>query len=117
MNDLYMVPNVSMDDEQALTHVSRPVITPTLVHVDIEDERVQDVITRVKNAILGVYPDADFSTYIGTSPLGIYVEVQTEHNDIGGILQILDSKLGNLHIAAGVDICVLPKQKVKAQAA
>jgi len=104
--------------EHAATPVStRPIVSPDLVYIDMQDERVQDVISRVQQAIAASYPDAEFASYIGTNPLGIYVEVFTAQGDFDGILSIMASKFGSLHIAAGVDVCVVPRRKVKAQAA
>ncbi len=117
MDELYGIPNV-MEMEQSMPPVStRPVVSPDLVYIDMHDERVQDVIARVQQAILGAYPDAEFASYIGTNPLGIYVEAYTAQGDFDGILRVITSKFGNLHIAAGVDVCVVPRRKVKAQAA
>jgi hypothetical protein len=75
------------------------------------------VLGRIIRAISNRYPDAEFLSYIGTNPLGIYVEVYTPNEEFKGILDILDDKLGNLHIAAGVSICVVPRRKVVAAAA
>lgn len=97
--------------------VSRPVISAQMVHIDLRDERLQDVLSRVAAAIKERYAEAEFVSYIGTCPLGVYVEVYTEGDQLGGILQVLDEKLGNLEIAAGVPVCVLPRQKAVARAA
>jgi hypothetical protein len=83
----------------------------------MRDERVQDVLDRVMSTVKTTYSDAEFVSYVGTNPLGIYIEVYTEKEDFDGILQVLSEKLGNLHIAAGVNVCVVPRQKAKAQAA
>ena len=96
---------------------TRPVISEQLVHIDLRDERLQDVISRVTDAIKSVYRDAEFVSYIGTNPLGVYVEVYTPGDQFTDILRVLDEKLGNLQIAAGVPVCVLPRQKAAAQAA
>ena len=77
----------------------------------------QDVLGRIMRAIKTSYPDAEFLSYIGTNPLGIYVEVYTPNEEFKGLLDILDDKLGNLHIAAGVNICVVPRRKEVAVAA
>ena len=54
-------------------------------------------------------------SYIGTNPLGIYLEVYTAGDDFDGILQVLSERLGDLHVAAGVNVCVVPlKKRVKA---
>ncbi len=94
-----------------------PIVTPQVVHLSMEDERVQDVVGRVERAIAQGFPDAEFISYIGTNPLGIYIEVYTEGDDFLGILRLLDDRLGNLHIAAGVDLCVVPRKKIRAQIA
>lgn len=104
-------------DEQGAQPDTRPVVSEQLVHIDLQDERVQDVLLRVGKAIKSVYEDAEFVSYIGTNPLGVYVEVYTEDNDFDAILSILDDKLGNLQVAAGVAVCILPRQKRQAQAA
>jgi len=96
---------------------TRPVVTPQRVCIDMEDERIQDVITRLQRVVLAEHSDAEFVSYIGTSPLGVYIEVYTTEDAFLGIIRLIDDKLGNLHIAAGVDVCVLPKRKVQAQAA
>src|SRR5262249_46387113 len=96
---------------------ARPVISQQLVHVDLRDERVQDVLERIRVAVKGAYPDAEFVSYIGTNPLGVYVEVYTPGNDFDGILQVLSQKLGNLNIAAGVNVCVVPLRKRVVKAA
>jgi hypothetical protein len=103
--------------EPMTTISTRPVVTPQRVSIDMEDERIQEVVSRLQRVILVEHPDAEFVSYIGTSPLGVYVEVYTTNDAFLGILKLIDDKLGNLHIAAGVDICVLPKRKVQAQAA
>jgi hypothetical protein len=90
---------------------ARPVISQQLVHIDLRDERVQDVLTRVMSVIKGEFGDAEFVSYIGTNPLGVYIEVYTEQNDFDGILRVLSEKLGDLNIAAGVNICVVPLRK------
>jgi hypothetical protein len=115
MNELRIVSGADVDGMSAVS--TKPVVTPQMVHIDMEDERIQDVIGRVQRAIQGEYPDAEFVSYIGTNPLGIYVETYTTEDHFVGILKLLDDKLGNLHIAAGVDICVVPRRKAKAQAA
>lgn len=115
MNDLHIVTNQDRDGLSSVS--SRPLVTPQIVHIDMEDERIQDVIARVQRAIQGAYADAEFVSYIGTSPLGIYVEAYTNEDHFDGIIKLLEDKLGNLHIAAGVDLCVVPRRKVKAQAA
>jgi hypothetical protein len=115
MNELRIVSSGESDGMSTVS--SRPVVTPQVVHIDMEDERIQDVIGRVQRAIQGTYTDAEFVSYIGTNPLGIYVEVYTNEDHFIGILRLLDDKLGNLHIAAGVDICVVPRRKAHVQAA
>ena len=116
MNELHIVSN-QQDREGLATVSSRPVVTQQMVHIDMEDERIQDVISRVQRAVQSTYADAEFVSYIGTSPLGVYVEVYTNEDHFVGILKLLEDKLGNLHIAAGVDVCVIPRRKAKAQAA
>jgi hypothetical protein len=96
---------------------TRPVITEQLVHIDLQDERIQDVLNRIIRAIKVQYPDAEFVSYIGTNPLGVYTEVYTATQEFKGLLDILDDKLGNLHVAAGVNIIIVPKKKVRAAAA
>ena len=96
---------------------ARPVISQQLIHVDLRDERVQDVLQRIREAVTAVYPTAEYVSYIGTSPLGIYLEVYTEGNDFDGVLQVLSEKLGDLHVAAGVNVCVVPLRKRAEQAA
>lgn len=96
---------------------AKPVVSQQLIHVDLRDERVQDVLGRISALISSVYPDAEFVSYVGTSPLGIYLEVYTPGNDFDGILQLLSEKVGNLYIAAGVNVCVVPLQKRAEQAA
>jgi hypothetical protein len=115
MNELRIVSSGESDGMSTVS--SRPVVTPQVVHIDMEDERIQDVIGRVQRAIQSTYTDAEFVSYIGTNPLGIYVEVYTNEDHFIGILRLLDDKLGNLHIAAGVDICVVPRRKAQVQAA
>ena len=96
---------------------TRPVITEQLVHIDLQDERIQDVLNRIIRAVKAEYPEAEFVSYIGTNPLGIYTEVYTPTQEFKGLLDILDDKLGNLHVAAGVNIIIVPKKKVQAAAA
>jgi hypothetical protein len=96
---------------------SRPVVTPQRVCIDMGDERIQDTINRLQRVVLAEYGDAEFVSYIGTNPLGVYVEVYTTQDSFLGILRLIDDKLVNLHISAGVDVCVLPKRKIRAQAA
>jgi hypothetical protein len=96
---------------------TRPVITEQLVHIDLQDERIQDVLNRIIRAVKVEYPEAEFVSYIGTNPLGIYTEVYTPTQEFKGILDILDDKLGNLHVAAGVNVIIVPKKKVQAAAA
>lgn len=115
MNELRIVTGLEQDGLATVS--SRPVVTPQMVHIDMEDERIQDVIARVQRAIQGTYADAEFVSYIGTSPLGIYVEAYTNEDHFDGIIRLLEDKLGNLHIAAGVDLCVIPRRKAKSQAA
>src|SRR5437016_5750191 len=105
-----MTSNVVGTSEQEYSP-ARPVISQQLVHIDLRDERVQDVLERIRVAIKDAYSDAEFVSYIGTNPLGVYVEVYTSGNDFDGILQILSQKLGDLHVAAGVNVCVVPLQK------
>jgi hypothetical protein len=87
------------------------------VHVDLRDDRVQDVLERIRGVVLSVYPEAEFVSYIGTEPLGVYLEVYTASNDFDGILKALSERLGNLNIAAGVNVCVVPLKKRAIQAA
>ena len=116
MDELYGMPGTAL--EEPMRPISaRPVVSPEMVYIDLQDERVQDVIGRVCRAIQSAYPDAEFSTYIGTNPLGIYIEIYTTGDHFSGILQTVTDKLGNLHIAAGVNVCILPRQKVEAKAA
>lgn len=96
---------------------TRPVITHRLVYVDLEDERVQDVLARIKRAISAAYPEAEYASYIGTNPLGVYLDVYTPGDDFDGVLKTLDDKLGDLNVAAGVNICVAPQRKAQVQAA
>ena len=113
MNELHIVPN----NETMSSISTRPVVTPQMVYIDMEDERIQDVISRVQRTVLASHPDAEFVSYIGTNPLGVYVELYTNEDHFVGILRLLDDKLGNLHVAAGVSICILPRKKARAQAA
>ncbi|HEX9990554.1 MAG TPA: hypothetical protein VGE45_19015 [Chloroflexia bacterium] len=109
---------ISREQPGQLRSVSTsPVISPQMVYIDMQDERVQDVVLRVQRVIRNTYSDAEFVSYIGTSPLGIYIEVYTDGDEFDGILGILSDKVGNLNIAAGVDVCVVPRRKAKAQAA
>ena len=96
---------------------TRPVVTQQLVHVDLQDERIMDVVDRVQRTIRAAYPTAEFVSYIGTNPLGVYIDVYTDGNDFDGILQVLSEKLGNLYIAAGINVCVVPRKKAQAAAA
>ena len=106
-----------VEREQPTPIGTRPVITEQLVHIDLQDERIQDVLNRIMRAVKAEYGDAEFVSYIGTNPLGVYIEVYTATQEFKGILDILDDKLGNLHIAAGMNICVVPKRKARAAAA
>ena len=115
MNELHIVSSHNV--EPMISAAVRPMVTPQRVFIDMEDERIQDVIARVQRTVLATHPDAEFVSYIGTNPLGVYIEVYTNEDHFIGILKLLDDKMGNLHIAAGVDVCVLPKRKVMAQAA
>ena len=81
------------------------------MHVDLRDERVQDVLARIRMVIQSVYEDAEFVSYVGTNPLGVYLEVYTIANDFDGVLKVLSERLGNLYIAAGVNVCVVPVPK------
>src|SRR4051812_2985496 len=96
---------------------AKPVISQQLVHIDLRDERVQGVLERIRTVLMPVYPEAEYVSYVGTNPLGVYLEVYTSGNDFDGILKILSEKLGNLHIAAGVNVCVVPMRKRVQQAA
>ena len=90
---------------------ARPVISQQLVHIDLRDERVQDVLERIRLVIKSTYTDAEFVSYIGTNPLGVYIEVYTSGDDFDGVLKVLSEKLGDLNIAAGVNVCVVPLRK------
>jgi hypothetical protein len=96
---------------------TRPVISEQLVHIDLQDERIQDVIGRIIRVVKTEYPDAEFVSYIGTSPLGIYTEVYTPAYEFENILNILDDRLGDLHVAAGLNVVIVPKKKVASAAA
>ena len=109
--------SVGSQQDVDLTEATMPVVSPEMVYIDLRNERVQEVICRVQEAILVAHPDAEFNSYIGTNPLGIHIEVYSANAALDNILQTLDSKVGNLHIAAGVDVCVVPRQKVQAAAA
>lgn len=107
-----------LDMEQPTSIGTRPIITEQLVHIDLRDERIQDVLNRIIRAVKVGFPDAEFVSYIGTNPLGIYTEVYTSNEEFKGILDILDDKLGgNLHVAAGMNIIIVPKKKARAAAA
>lgn len=114
MSELYAVDS---GQEIGMAEATMPVVSPELVYVDLRNERIQDVISRVQSAIQVNYPDAEFNCFIGTNPLGVHIEVYTVNAELDNILQTLDSKVGNLHIAAGVDVCVIPRRKAQAQAA
>lgn len=103
--------------EQPTSIGTRPIVTEQLVHIDLQDERIQDVIGRIIRAVKSKHADAEFVSYIGTNPLGIYVEVYTDTQEFKSILDILDDKLGNLHTAAGVSLCIVPRKKARAAAA
>ncbi len=96
---------------------TKPIINEQLVYIDLRDERVQDAIGRITRAVREVFPEAEFVSYIGTNPLGVYTEVYTATNEFKRILDIVDTKLGDLHVSAGVSIILAPKQKVQAIAA
>jgi hypothetical protein len=96
---------------------AKPVISQQLVHIDLRDERVQIALTRIMSTIKSAYPSAEFVSYIGTNPLGVYIEVYTDNNDFDGILKVLSEKLGDLNVAAGVNVCVVPLRKRAAMAA
>lgn len=96
---------------------ARPIISQQLVHIDLRDERIQDVLERTRHVIKAAYKDAEFVSYIGSDPLGVYIEVYTEGNDFDGILKVLSEKLGDLHVAAGLNVCVVPLRKRVAKAA
>ena len=96
---------------------ARCMVSQQLVHIDLRDERIQDVLDRVRAVILGTYSDAEFVSYIGTNPLGVYLEAYTAGDQFDGILKVLSEKLGDLHVAAGVNVCVVPLQKRAQQAA
>jgi hypothetical protein len=83
----------------------------------MQDERIQDVILRVQRVIRAAYADAEFVSYIGTNPLGIHIEVYTSGDEFDGILRLLSDKLGSLLVAAGLDVCIVPRRKAKAHAA
>ena len=95
----------------------RPVISQQMVHIDLRDERVQDVLRRITDLVKSEYGDAEFVSYIGTNPLGVYLEVYTAGNDFDGILKLLSERLGSLHVAAGMNVCVVPLRKRVEQAA
>jgi hypothetical protein len=96
---------------------TRPIINEQLVHIDLQDERIQDVIGRIIREVKAQYPDAEFVSYIGTNPLGVYTEVYTTAYEFESILGILDDRLGNLHVAAGLNVVVVPKKKAASVAA
>ncbi|MFL5733076.1 MAG: hypothetical protein ACJ78Q_07715 [Chloroflexia bacterium] len=95
----------------------KPTISQQLVHIDLRDERVQDVLQRIRDTVSGVYADAEYVSYVGTNPLGIYLEVYTAGDEFDGILTLLSERLGDLHVAAGVNVCIVPLQKRSVQAA
>jgi len=79
---------------------------------------VQEAIGRITRAVREVYDDAEFVSYIGTNPLGVYTEVYTSANDFKDILDIIDTKLSDLNVAAGgVSLIIAPKRKAQAKAA
>lgn len=91
---------------------TRPIISEQLVYIDLRDERVQDAIGRITRAVREVHPEAEFVSYIGTNPLGVYTEVYTAANDFKDILDIIDTKLSDLNVAAGgVSLIIAPKRK------
>ena len=96
---------------------TRPIINEQLVHIDLQDERIQDVIGRIIWLVKARYPDAEFVSYIGTSPLGIYTEVYTAAYEFESILKILEDSLSNLNVAAGLNVVVVPKKKAASVAA
>lgn len=96
---------------------TRPIISEQLVYIDLRDERVQEAIGRITRAVREVYPEAEFVSYIGTNPLGVYTEVYTANNEFQSILDIIDTKLGDLHVAAGVSLIIAPKRKAQVKAA
>ncbi|MEO5951210.1 MAG: hypothetical protein ABIQ44_01960 [Chloroflexia bacterium] len=97
---------------------TRPIISEQVVYIDLRDERVQEAIGRITRAVREVYDDAEFVSYIGTNPLGVYTEVYTSANDFKDILDIIDTKLSDLNVAAGgVSLIIAPKRKAQAKAA
>jgi hypothetical protein len=117
MSDLYYFNGFAEERRDMQPVSTQPVVSQYMVYVDLQDERVQDVVGRVQRAISEKYPDAEFATYIGTQPLGVYIDVYTERDEFRGILQVLDDRLGNLYIAAGVAVCVQPRMKAQVRAA
>jgi hypothetical protein len=96
---------------------ARPVISQQLIHIDLRDERMQNVLSRLREVITESYSDAEYVSYVGTNPLGVYLEVYTAGDDFDGILTVLSDKLGDLSVAAGVNVCVVPLRKRMEQAA
>lgn len=109
--------DMDMGFEQPISISSRPVVTEQLVHIDLQDERIQDALSRIIRAVKAEYEEAEFVSYIGTNPLGVYMEVYTPTQEFKGILDILDNKLTDLYVGVGVNICIVPKKKVRAVAA
>jgi hypothetical protein len=78
---------------------------------------MQKVLSRLREVITESYSEAEYVSYVGTNPLGIYLEVYTAGDDFDGILTVLSDKLGDLNVAAGVNVCVVPLRKRMEQAA
>lgn len=117
MNELQRLVEAVGAPSEMLPTTTRPQVSQQLIYIDLHDERVQDVLGRIQRAITDKYPEAEFATYIGTQPLGVYIDVYTQRDEFRGILQVLDDRLGDLYIAAGVPVCVAPRQKAQSRAA
>jgi hypothetical protein len=89
----------------------RPVISQQMVHIDLRDERIQEALGRICEVVSSEYADAEYVSYIGLNPLGVYLEVYTEANDFDGILKVVSEQLGDLSVASGVNVCVAPQKK------
>ena len=67
-------------------------------HIDLRDERIQEALGRICEVVSAQYADAEYVSYIGLNPLGVYLEVYTEANDFDGILKVLSEQLGDLSV-------------------
>ena len=81
--------------------------------VDESDPRIQAAITELKDLILARFPEAEFSTYRGEDPDGIYLKSVVDIDDLDEVMNVVIDRVLDIEIDRELPVYVVMSKPLR----